>query len=150
MIRFYTSGVIGTDVLWAKLRRDNPQARAYTWAEFQQAADQKYWPEFLTSDFLIQLLPDYPADDLKTATDDSPLLKYHRGTLQHLCPFFAADSHQISFVGHEHGLGFVPMITRHREQIRRETALAAEVMPYASSYQIMFPGESFLTVFSRS
>ena len=148
-IRIITSGAIGFEEL---LSKSAPGYQVHTLDTLAAAAAQKHWPEFYDNSlpFLISVKPEFTRDDLKATTDDSEQLQGYLRLLNHLLPLMVSDPREHLFLGREHGLGFVPMITVQREQIRRETKLMAAIVPHATSYQISFAGDTRLTLFDKS
>lgn len=150
-IRILTSGAIGFEELRTTL---NQQYTEYSLDQLHQAVMDVSWDPKqpvikVAYPFLITIKPEFTRDDLKSATDDSEQLQRYLHLLEKALPIFAADDQDHIVLGREHGLGFVPMITVQREQIRRETKLMSAIVPHASSYHISFAGDSRLTVFLK-
>jgi hypothetical protein len=151
-VHIRTSGVLGTERLLEDHRKfcSNP-------INFRDFINQNFYNpiQFKNSQpGLVLVNPEYEIDDLRgKSLFDSEVFLSDFTICKNILSYIGEikDSERsFYFLGKEFGLGLVPMIVRHREQMRREAEIMALLSEHAQSYYIAFAGPTYVRVFDHA
>ena len=146
-----TSGVIGLENL------NKNTHNLITWRSFVAGLDiyearvrGEMVPSIAATHYVF-LNPEYEVAELKAGVaQDSPYITDIRVAKRAVKVWaHSPEGHDLVIHGKEFGLGFVPLRSDIREQMRRETELLSLFIQVAKSYSISMPGHCKITVFNQ-